>query len=381
MSMTSPFASRLPLPLDIEQITSDWLTHALSTPYPGVAVKSSEIVDVIHGTCTKIRIRLEINGVGRQAGIPQTVILKGGFEPHSRDMYLTHDKEVRAYADLLPALRLHSPKCYFADRDEELLQGIVIIEDLVASGVRFCHPLKPQTHEQVARRLTALAHFHANSWDTPDLKPGGKWSWVKDILLESCVYMKRYLQTEIWQHFIGLPRGAAASVRFHDMEWMQDSLDRLPRLAGGLPRCVLHGDTHLGNLYEESDGTPGFFDPAALCGPSMVEVAYHIAGAVDPMDRRRWEGALVRHYLDELARCGIDAPGFDEAMRQYAAYLALGYLIFLINESYFQPEEINTAYTARFSAAMIDNRTQDVLEGITTAGVGQSSNGSAPLSR
>lgn len=365
MGTTSFSASGLPLPLAIEAIDSDWLTSALRVRYPGITVESSEILDIIHGTCTKIRIRLQMDEPGRQAGIPQTVILKGGFEPHSRDMYLTHDKEVRAYADLLPTLQLHSPKCYFADLDEDLLQGIVIIEDLVASGVTFCHPLKPQTHEQVARRLTALAHFHANSWDTPHLKPGGKWAWVKDILLESCVYMKRYLQTDIWRHFIALPRGAAASVHFHDMAWMKETLDRLPRLAKDVPRCILHGDTHLGNLYEEPDGTPGFFDPGALCGPSMVEVAYHVAGALDPMDRRRWEGALVSHYLDELERCGVNSPRFDDAMQQYAAYLALGYLIFLINESYFQPEEINTAYTARFSAAMTDNGTLEVLEGIT----------------
>jgi len=176
--------------------------------------------------------------------------------------------------------------------------------------------------------------------------------------------MSRYLQADIWQRFIDLPRGAAASVQFHDMDWMKDSLNRLPRLARDLPRAVLHGDTHLGNLYEDADGTPGFFDHAALCGPSLVEVAYHIAGALDLADRKCWERALVRHYLDELVRHGIRAPDFDDAMRQYAAYLVLGYCIFLINEPCFQPEEFNTAYTARFSAAMIDNRTREVLRAI-----------------
>ena len=48
-------------------------------------------------------------------------------------------------------------------------------------------------------------------------------------------------------------------------------------------------------------------------------------------------------------------------MRQYAAFLTLGYCIFIINEAHFQPEAINTAYTARFSAAMIDNGTLETL--------------------
>lgn len=362
--MTHPTDKHLPLPLTIDSITCDWLSAALQTRAPQVTVNRFEIVDINHGTCTKIRLRLEVNEQGKQAGIPQTVILKGGFEPHSRDMFLTLEKEVNAYRDLYKTLHLQSPKCYFADDDKEQRQGIVIIEDLVARGVRFCHPLHPQTHEEVADRLSALAKFHASSWDHPKLQPNGEWHWARDMLDEFCVYMKRYLEPVSWNRFVTSPRGAAASVYFHDMAWMQDALERLPQMARGMSRCILHGDTHLGNLYIDPNGTPGFFDPGSLRGPSLVEITYHIACALDPMDRRRWEGALVQHYLDELAGHGIARPDFDEAMQQYAAFLVLGYCIFLINEPVFQPEEINTAYTARFSAAMIDNRTLDVLKAI-----------------
>jgi hypothetical protein len=33
------------------------------------------------------------------------------------------------------------------------------------------------------------------------------------------------------------------------------------------PQCVLHGDGHLGNLYIDTDGAPGLFDPLASRGP------------------------------------------------------------------------------------------------------------------
>ena len=51
-------------------------------------------------------------------------------------------------------------------------------------------------------------------------------------------------------------------------------------------------------------------------------------------------------------------------MFQYSASLAIGYLIFLVNESFFQAEAINTAYTARFSAAMLANDTINRLKSI-----------------
>jgi hypothetical protein len=82
------------------------------------------------------------------------------------------------------------------------------------------------------------------------------------------------------------------------------------------------------------------------------------------MDRRRWERELVGSYLEELAGYGVEAPPLDAAMTQYAAFLAFGFCIFMINDPVFQPEPINTAYTARFSTAMIDNDTVGVLAAI-----------------
>ena len=356
--------SVFPLPVELEEIDRDWLSAALSTRVPGVSVRDFEIVDMNRGTCTKIRLGLDLDEAGRRAGIPERVILKGGFEPHSRAMAHMHESEVHGYRDVLPVLRLPAPACYFADFDAERGQGIVIMEDLVARGVRFCNPLEPQSHEQVARRLSVLADYHAQSWNSPDLGDGGRWSWAKDWMGTLIGYAEAFLSTDQWARFVDSPRGAAASVRFHDAGWMRGALERVYQLSKQLPHSIVHGDTHLGNLYVDRDGTPGFFDSLPHRGPGICEVAYHVACALDTADRRRWEGALIRHYLDELTRHGVDPPDFDASLRHYGVFLAYGYLVFLVNESVFQSEAINTAYTARFSAAMLDNRTIELLEAV-----------------
>ena len=51
-------------------------------------------------------------------------------------------------------------------------------------------------------------------------------------------------------------------------------------------------------------------------------------------------------------------------MHQYAVYMAYGYMVFLINDSIFQPEAYNTAYAARFSQAMLDHDTMGRLAAI-----------------
>jgi short chain dehydrogenase/Phosphotransferase enzyme family len=338
--------------------------HPASAEEVAAHIEHFEIVDINHGTCTKIRLRLDLDAVGQRSGLPNTVILKGGFEPHSRAMHGTHEKEVHGYRDMLEVLGLRSPTCYFAEYDPARLQGIIIMEDLVARGVHFCHPLIPQTHEQVAARLSVLAAFHARTWASPGFAGGGQWDWSTDIMPAMRLYMAHYLQPDIWRQFIQSPRGAAASVRFHDRHWMNHAIDKMNRLSQRLPPCLVHGDTHLGNLYIDIDGTPGFFDPQALRAPALAEVAYHIAGALDPADRRRSDGPLLQHYLDELGRNGIEPPRFEDALRDYGALLALGYGIFITNESAYQSEAINTAYTARFSAAMLDHDTVGLLDAI-----------------
>lgn len=359
--MTASEEDTLPLPLALDEIDLPWLAAAL----PHLDLRAFEIVDVIHGTCTKLRIRLHVAEASRGAGIPEQVILKGGFEAHSRSLPYMHRAEVRAYREVLPVLKLPSPACHFAGFSPATGQGIVIMEDLLARDVEFCHPLHPQRRDQVARRLTELARFHARTWGSPELEPGGRWEWLEPIVPEQGGHLRQFLSPELWTKVIDLPRGRAASVRFHDLGWMLNALDRLFVLAGRLPHALLHGDTHLGNLYIDADGTPGFFDSLPHRWPAIAEVAYHVTCALDTADRRGWERGLVEHYLAEVARCGVEPPAPDEAMRQYAAFLAYGYCIFVINDAGFQPEAVNTAYTARFSTAMIDNRTADALRSIT----------------
>jgi Ecdysteroid kinase-like family len=360
--MTQP--SYFPLPLTIEDITAEWLTAALRSRVPDVTVHSVRIVDLIRSTSTKIRLRLEMNEAGKRAGIPETIILKGGFEPHSREMAFMHEKEARGYRDVFPAFGLPTPACYFADYAPDQRHGIVLMEDLVARGVSFCDPLKPQTYEQVSRRLETLARFHAKSWGTQEFLPGGQWQEIETQFGYIRPYLEHYFEPAAWARFTALPQGAAASVRFLDRDWAVGALDRMTHYSLQLPHSILHADTHLGNLYIDTDGTPGFFDSLTSRGPGMLEVAYHIGCAVDSADRPRWEVALVRDYLVELGRNGVAAPSLDEAMYQYAVFLAYGMLIFLINETFFQSGAINTAYVARFNAAMLQHDTFGLLQAI-----------------
>lgn len=344
-------ASVYPLPLAPEAITAEWLSAAT-----GHRVEHAEVTEVILGTSTKIQVRVE------SPALPASIIVKGGFEDHSPMMKEMYANEINFYRHIAPALPIHTPTCWFAGSDPTSHQSIVIMDDLAARNVTFLHAQRPESYAAVERRLGALARFHAASWNDPGLAPGGRWDWVVDRFSDwSMVYAERYLKPEVWQHYCESPRGAAISVRLHDVAWMRRSLTEFASIQQTGTMCIVHGDTHLGNLYVEADGTPGFLDSQPARGSPFMEVSYHVVCALDLADRRAWEKDLLRHYLAELTAAGVAAPGWDEAWLRYRQFIAYGLFIFLINETRFQTEAINTAYAARFGAAMLDHEVLDLV--------------------
>ena len=365
-----------PLPVTIDELDAGWLQSAMRRSFPDIELNGFHIVDARHGFTTVMRLRLDVDEASRKAGVPETVIVKGGFEAWSRDRARTYAMEAIAYRDVWPVLPLNVPKTYFSDVDRERKQAIMIMEDLVARKVTFLNGLQTRTYDQVARTLSALAEFHAKTWDSPELGPGGRFAADADFapdgtwegvagngagMMRDYLFHVGFLRPDVFERLAMLPRGTATAKQFHDVEWAALAMSYITSLGDVLPHCITHGDMHLGNLYEEPDGTPGFYDALPHKEPSLMEVTYHITCALDPADRRRWDRALVAHYLTELRRHGVEPPSFDEAMFHFAAYLVYGFCVFFINDTRWQTEAFNTAHAARFNAAMLDHSTKDVI--------------------
>lgn len=345
-------ATAFPLPLVVEGVTASWLSRVLGHP-----IGRCDIVDVLLGTSTKIRVRLDSDGA-----LPETLIVKGGFEAHSPQMAAMYANEAAFYARVAPVLPITTPRCWFAGSDPSSHQSIVILDDLVPLGVTFLHGQRPQSREAIERRLRALARFHAATWNDAGFGTGGQWHWVAPRFGGwSLEYARRYLIPDVWRHYVESPRGSAVSVRFHDRDWMERVFADLAAIEAAGPVVLIHGDTHLGNLYVLPDGKPGFLDAQVSRASPFTEIAYHITCACDLATRADWEQALLGVYLDALRNHGVTPPAWDEAWLRYRQHLAYGYFVFLINEVRFQTEAVNTAYTARFGAAMLDHNVLSLI--------------------
>lgn len=359
--MTNAYGD-MKLPLTPEEITAEWLTEALAFRHPGARPRTVEIVDIMNGTSTKIRIRIDYaEGAGR-GDLPPTMIVKGGFEPHSRWMAGMYQTEVRFYREVRPHIDMNTPACFYAGSDPDSYQSIVILEDLVARNVTFLDPLRPVGYAQMARRLEAMAKYHAQTWDSPEFSPGGRFETVCSRYEGfGKIFHQRYLEPANWERMMAKPRGAAVPRILHDRNWMQGALAYLEAYHKQFPICLAHGDTHLGNLYVEQDGTPGFLDAQPNRGPWQFEVNYHLIVGLDMLDRKQWEKPLLVRYLEALRAYGVDPPAFEDAWEAYRRETAYGFFIFAINENEFQTESVNTAECARFASAAIDHDTVRLL--------------------
>lgn len=127
------------------------------------------------------------------------------------------------------------------------------------------------------------------------------------------------------------------------------------------PLTIVHGDEHLGNLYLDAQGRPGFIDWCSRREAWIVSYAYFIISTLDVSDRRQWERGLLEIYLESLREFGAEGPEFERAWMQYRCAALFPFLAWINNDAKWQPEAINMRNAQRGAMAVIDHDTLGLL--------------------
>lgn len=346
------------LPLAVDEVTREWLSEALSEGCPGAKVTDAVFIETLWGTGTKVLCELSYNAIGIAARLPTRIWVKGGFAEHRAMMSFLYQLEARFFAELAPQLAIRTPRCLFSSASPD--QGIVILEDLRQAGAEICRVQKVLTYDQAAAFLAALASLHAQWWESPELADQGALGWLQrqDPLPDDAwgAYGRGQLQPETWARYMELPRALALPSAFRDRDRMHAALQALRRFTHGGPTCVIHADAHLGNLFIDATGAPGFLDwQSVRRGHWAQDVTYLLISALDPLQRRAWERDLVSGYLATLRRYGVQAPGAQEAWAAIRAHIVYGLFYWMVNPVEWQAEANNCAVAPRFAWAAVDH--------------------------
>lgn len=340
------------LPKTIDEITPEWLSDALGRRFPGVKVLSADITGVLHGSATKVLLLMVYNDPGIQAGLPPSICLKGGFGAHTHEIAAVYATEVKFYTRYAPELSIRLPECYFGGINEDVSQGIVLLEDLNHSGCTFGHAGRPLDVDTAAETLELLATLHGKWWnDRSRFIPIGLMDLYAEMLSDK----------NLKAAFDG-PQGERVASEFKESGAMAAFIHRLWEDFSGEPHCILHADCHIGNMFFDPDGKPGFIDWQAFSsGHWCRDVAYFIIGSMDIKDRRKNERSLLSHYLDCLSARVEEAPDFDEAWLSYRQHTMYGLFAWVTCPLDMQPMEVVKPCADRFAVAAIDLETVKAL--------------------
>ncbi len=216
---------------------------------------------------------------------------------------------------------------------------------------------------QIRSLLSSLAAVHGRFWaspsldtlaDEPERRSGSAVLDFSDLVL---------YQTDNFQRMLRLPRAAAVSGTLQDLDAARHYLERLIQEFDDGPRCLIHGDAHLGNTFSPlREGAGGFIDWQTYTrGHWAFDVSHLLCTALAPESRRRHERSLLEHHLDELERYGGQRPTFADAWESYRQMAFYGFAWALCPPE-LQAEDVCRTCTERVITALADLSTLDALD-------------------
>jgi Phosphotransferase enzyme family len=340
------------LPLDIDGLTPEWLGGAFDQE-----VIKAEVTDVIWGTATKVFVAVEYAEPSPD-GPPQQICVKGGFQDELRAFGVAQSYVVEAtfYEQVAPGLDAEIPRTWFTGVDPAVEQGIIIFDDLRADGCTFGDPETPMTADGVANTLELIATWHAAS-AAGALRTSGLTTGSPAVRATADI-----LFTDAhWQQQAALNGTPAIPAALDDPSVIHNAFRSLWAIDDAGAQWLSHGDTHIGNTYNRSDGAPGFLDWQVAClAPPMYDVAYFVGGALEPDDRRVHEDQLLKHYLAALVAAGGPELDWNTTWLDYRRHAMHGFF-WAVTPPVMQTIQRVAAMGRRHIAMIEDFETLDAL--------------------
>lgn len=345
-------------PTTLDDINASWLTGALiasGTLQPGTAIEHVEQTRLGEGEGFMGEIaRLALSyrsGSGPASLVAKVPTTDAGNRATGRSLGI-YEREVRAYDTLLATIDVPHPRAHVAvyeargdeadflaqmikaerlplwllrrivrrqQTDADVPPCVLVLDDLdtlsMGDQVAGCDP------DRAAAALTAAAHLHASTWG--ERRPDERhWFVGGDVVprLFHAIYLdnRRNFERRVESVFRPAVYDLARSVR-------RSGLDRIRRLHQAAPRCLLHGDFRLDNLFFDASGAvASVIDWQSVNhGPAVLDVAYFVTGSLDPATPETVIDELLAQYHTELVHSGVDAYPLSRLRSDYDEALLL----------------------------------------------------------
>ncbi len=305
---------RLPDPPIVDDprlITPAWLTSALA-----VSGLDAQVGRVAHspvgtgqmGSCYRLMISYETGD-----GPAQLVVKLPSTDPASRSSGATgYRTEVLFYRELASGLRIHVPKCWYADVSEDGCDFTLLLDDLApceqGDQVAGC------TIEQARHAAINAARLHGPTWQSADVRD---LPWIIPSAPSTAEVTAPFL-AEATKAFVA---------RYHlgsgDAAVLGAFAERFVAWATGrdTPFSLVHNDYRLDNLLFSPPGeeiSVATVDWQVLTvGLPQRDIAFLLSTGLHPEMRRRHEYEIVGSYHSALLEHGVEDYALEQCWEDY----------------------------------------------------------------
>lgn len=302
------------LPSGAHEIDAVVLGRLLTPRYPGVRVAHVEVLGETELTNAHARLRVRY---AEAAGAPTSLFLKLLPQDPNRRAAIAQTgmgpREVHFYNELAPQVGMRVPRIHAAITDESDGTFLLLMEDLEAGDCSISDGTVGLTPDAAAGALADLAELHVRFEDPA--RRCAEAGWVMEPMKSD--YGAVLLRQGVSQHRERLTESFAEL-----SELYIERFDALHALWDEGSKTVIHGDPHIGNLFDDN-GRTGFLDWGIIhLGTPLRDVSYLLTMALGIEERRAHERALWRHYLEARVSLGGRDIGFDEAWRGHRIHAA-----------------------------------------------------------
>lgn len=342
------------IPASSHEIDAAWLSEALAPRFPGARAEHVEVARSAELTNHHAHLQVSWLEPGERGVPPSSIFCKllPTEEPRRSAVARTAmgPREAQFYARLAPSLSLRVPDAYLAHHEGDG-SFVLLLEDLEATGCTVSDGTIGVAPDAADRALEDLARMHVRFADP--MRRTGEAGWVPPPLHDPS-YGTALLKVGLEQHRDRLTHGFADIAQRY-----VDAPDAMHALWQKGPMTVVHGDPHIGNLFDDH-GRTGFLDWGIIStGHPLRDVSYFLCMALSIEDRRHCERDLLRGYLARWNAASTHAFTFDEAFRTHRIHAA--YTVLACCQIVTFPEDesparrtFSEAFLARAEAAVAD---------------------------
>lgn len=308
-------------PRTVDEITAEWLTHALDGHIGMAAVTDVEIEELAGGyTGSVVRATPTYD---REGAGPASVVVKlptsdKGMRQAMATMGM-YAGEYHFYRELTDEVGIDTAEVYFVDTDAAGSLGVIVLEDLSAmrtaptqAGLSSLTSL-----EDGVAIVQTLARMHAKWWCSPGLL---EYDWLvhPGVIIGQQTRADFVANVESTKESYGkwLSSGTNAL-----LELLPANVSKIEQAFGGEPTTLCMGDSRAGNWFFNDSANEirayaiDWQSPARYKG--AIDVAYGMVFSYGPEVYRKYEPDLMSAYHSELVSGGVADYSFDRFQQDY----------------------------------------------------------------